>query len=93
MTTSRRPDFRFDMVGIPLGATLTLDRDNSVTCFVVKLSPAQVFYDGEVRSLSDSAGEAAGLKWMPNGTHEWCYEGQTLWDRRMRFERYHRSEG
>ena len=92
-SATRRPFFRFDDAGIPLGSVLTYRDDESVTVVVRRLAGLHrsVEMDGEDMSLGAAArrvreqrGEqplAQGGPWM------WCYEGERLDERRSRMER------
>jgi len=80
--------FNFEMVGIPIGATLHFLSDENVTCTVT--SNTRVEFEGENHSLS-SAGLIAknrmGFNWKTfAGPLNWKYEGEILFDRRARLE-------
>ena len=89
----RRPFFRFDDAGIPLGSVLTYRDDESVTVVVRRLAGLHrsVQLGGEDMSLGAAArrvreqrGEqplAQGGPWM------WRYKGERLDERRSRMER------
>jgi hypothetical protein len=84
----RRDRFSFKMVDIPVGSELYFYKDDAITCKV--LSNNTVEYDGEQASLSWSALKITrdmGYQWATvAGTTCWCYEGETLDQRRQRFE-------
>jgi hypothetical protein len=80
----RRAKFNFEMVGIPVGATLTFAKDETATARV--LEDGNVEYNGQKVSLSDSAWRILGYKHQPQGTLYWMYEGETLDTRRRRME-------
>jgi T5orf172 domain-containing protein len=85
---ARRAAFNFEMVQIPVGATLTFTRDPNVTATVV--DNRRVTFNGANRSLSDAALlalRAQGLNWpRVQGPLYWQYEGETLDERRRRME-------
>lgn len=84
----RRPGFNFSMVGIKPGAVLTFSLDESITCVVH--DSKKVEFNGEVTSLSDAAMkvlESKGLNWKAvSGPGIWMYEGENLYERRIRME-------
>ena len=53
--TTMRPRINLEMIGVPLGAVLTFAENEEITCVVCQQYPAQVVYEGETTSLSDSA--------------------------------------
>lgn len=85
---TRRSAFNFEMVKIPDGAELQFIRDENVTCKVV--GAKRVEFDGEITSLSAAASSALnrmGLYWKAvQGPMYWLYEGESLGERRYRFE-------
>ena len=87
--TTKRPRINLEMIGVPLGAVLTLAENENITCVVSQQYPAQVVYEGEVTSLSDSARRASKLAFSVQGSIYWKYGGETLQARRDRFEVYH----
>ena len=87
--TTKRQRINLEMIGVPLGAVLTLAENENITCVVSQQYPAQVVYEGEVTSLSVSARRACKLKFPVQGPIYWKYEGETLQERRERFEVYH----
>jgi hypothetical protein len=84
----RRAVFRFGLVNIPKGAVLTFTRDENVSCAVV--DDRKVDFGGEVMSLSVAADRALrriGVEWKSvQGPLYWKYDGETLDERRIRFE-------
>lgn len=84
-----RPNIDLEMIGIPVGATLTLRGRDDVKGVVVGLSPPEIVYEGKVVSLSKAAERAYGKDRVGTTIKQWLYEGETLWDRRQRFETYH----
>lgn len=87
--SEKRPKINLEMIGVPLGAVLKLAENETITCVVCQQNPAQVVYEGEVTSLSDSARRASKLEFNVRGPLFWKYEGETLQERRDRFEAYH----
>lgn len=84
----RRPGFNFSMVGIKPGSILTFSLDETITCKVHDAK--KVEFGGEVVSLSDAAMQVLklkGLNWKAvSGPGIWMYEGETLYERRIRME-------
>lgn len=84
----RRDRFSFKMVDVPLDAELSFYKDVSITCKVV--SNNTVEFEGNIVSLSSSALEIVkrmGYSWTAvSGPDSWCFEGETLSARRLRFE-------
>ena len=85
---SRRPNFRFDMLGIRPGETLHSLFDQDITCTVH--DNKKVLFRGEVMSLSNAALVVAreqGKTWNTiAGTGYWKYDEQTLWELREQEE-------
>ena len=79
---SRRANFNFDLVKIPVGSELTFTRDSTIKCEVI--DPKQVKYNDTVMSLSAAAKEALasiGISWKAvQGPLFWEYNGKTLDD-------------
>jgi len=86
--TQRAARFNFEMVKIPVGATLTFAEDDNITCQVA--SKSRVTFQGEELALSVAAIKALhmiGKKWKAaQGANHWMFEGETLVDRRDRME-------
>ena len=87
--TTKRPRINLEMIGVPMGSVLKFAENEEITCVVCQQYPAQVVYEGEVTSLSDSARRASKLEFNVRGPLFWKYEGETLQERRDRFEAYH----
>jgi hypothetical protein len=72
--------FSFASAGIPIGAILTLSKDESINCVVD--SDNTVKFQDKVMSVSGSALLALqqlGYKWSAvAGTEYWLYSGETL---------------
>lgn len=81
---TKRPDFNFNMVDIPIGAELVFSRDENVKAKVVDKNKIEL--EGKVTSLSNSAKTLLGYNYGVAGSLYWMYEGETLDERRRRFE-------
>ena len=84
-----KPKIDLEMIGIPVGATVTLRGRDDVACVVVGLNPPRIVYGGESVSLSRAAQKAYGKEQIGTTIEQWLYEGESLGDRRRRFEAYH----
>lgn len=83
----RRERFNFELAKIPLDAEIYFSRDESRKAKVVDLhSVKSIEYNGKITSLSTSAQEILGVTYGVAGTDYWMYEGETLDERRRRFE-------
>lgn len=83
----KRGRFNFDMVDIPLGTELYFSRNEAVKAKVVGRSGTNTIeYNGELTSLSKAAQEVLGASNSIAGTAYWSYDGETLDERRQRFE-------
>ena len=83
-----RSRFNFEMVKIPIGAELYFSRDESIKAKVVDTHSANsIEIDGKKTSLSHSAQKTLGYQYGVAGTDYWMFEGETLDERRRRFER------
>jgi hypothetical protein len=86
---SKRPPFKFSMLGIKLGTVLVHSHDPNATCTVY--DDRQVTFEGQVMSLSHSAGivlKRHGLSDSVAGTDYWTLNGATLWDLRDQAEEF-----
>jgi len=82
-----RSKFNFGMVDIPAGAELYFSRDESIKAKVVDTHSADsIELNGEKTSLSRSAQRILGYDYGVAGTDYWMYDGETLDERRRRFE-------
>lgn len=81
---SRRPPFRFSMVGIGPGEKIAFTGDPSVTAAVV--DDRRVEYDGVTTSLSALARRLLGRVSQVQGPLHFTYRGERLSDRRDRME-------
>ena len=84
----RRAVFNFKMVDIPVGAELVFSRDENIKAKVV--DNRYIEFNGEIVSPSAAADNALrqiGIEWKSvQGPAYWKYEGETLDERRQRFE-------
>lgn len=80
----RRTIFNFAMVDIPIGAELIFSRDKNIRAKVI--DNRSIEYNGEMTSLSTSAQKILSVDYGVAGTDYWMYEGETLDERRRRFE-------
>ena len=85
----RSPNTRFRNLGVPIGAKLVFAKDSRITCTVLDDSN-QVEYDGKAWAISALANHLLGCN--VNGFGYFNYEGETLWDRRLRLEREGKQE-
>lgn len=81
---TRRARFNFKMVDIPVGAELVFSRDENIKAKVV--DDRNIEFNGEITNLSSAAQNALGVDYGVAGTDYWMYEGETLDERRRRFE-------
>jgi hypothetical protein len=81
---TNRAIFNFKMVDIPVGAELVFSRDENIKARVV--DNRSIEYNGEITSLSNSAQKILGYDYGVAGTDYWMFEGETLDERRRRFE-------
>ena len=87
----RRPNLDLEKIGLRPGDILTLVNDADVSCMVVRPSPPQVVYDGHTTSLTSACNQAYGVNWNDPAA-VWVFEGETLSERRQRFQDYHRQQ-
>ncbi len=84
----RAERFSFKLVDIAVNTTLTLDKDESITCAVRENN--QVFFKNQIMSLSGAALQALhslGYRWKSaQGAAHWCYNGKTLKEIREQME-------
>ena len=88
---SRRANFNFDLVGIPVGADLYFlaNADDAPEHHATVIDARRIQFGGEVMSLSAAAGQilaSRGLSSTVAGTEYWYYESESLADRRRRLE-------
>lgn len=78
----RSPNTRFRSLGVSIGAELVFTKDSHITCTVLDDSN-QVEYDGKAWAISALAIYLLGVSSV-NGFYHFSYEGEILWDRRLR---------
>ena len=83
-TKKRRAEFNFNMVDIPVGAELVFSRDENIKAKVV--DKRNIEFNGEITSLSKSAQRILGYDYGVAGPLYWKYDGETLDERKKRFE-------
>jgi hypothetical protein len=76
---------RFRNLGVPIGANLVYTKDAQITCTVLDDSN-HLEYDGKPWSISGLASHLLNAS-AANGYCYFSYEGETLWERRVRLER------
>jgi len=81
---TNRDRFNFKMVDIPVGAELIFSRGENIKAKVV--DNRNIEFNSEIISLSSSAQKILGYDYKVAGTLYWMYEGETLDERRRRFE-------
>jgi hypothetical protein len=85
---SRRSNFRFSNVDIPVGATLSFVKDETLTAVVV--DDRTIEFEGVRTSTSNAAKillhRMGGTLSAAQGPLYWMYDGETLAERRMRLE-------
>lgn len=82
--TQRRGPFKFTVVDIPFGDEIVFVDNPTVKPVVT--DDRHIEYDGETTSLSALARKLKGFDHQIQGTLWFTYEGETLNDRRLRFE-------
>ncbi len=80
----RSQNTRFCNLGVSIGAKLVFIKDSKITCTVLD-DINQVEYDGNAWSISSLAMHLLGGS-SANGFCFFSYEGEVLWDRRLRLE-------
>lgn len=81
----RSPNTRFRSLGVPIGAELVFTKDGHISCVVLD-DTNQVEYGGKPWAISALAIHLLGVP-SANGFCHFSYEGEILWDRRLRLER------
>lgn len=81
----RSSNTRFSDLGVPVGAELVFIKDHHISC-VVQDGLNQVEYDGNAWAISTLANHLLGA-FSGNGFRYFSYEGEVLWDRRLRLKR------
>lgn len=77
MPRPRLPNFRFDALGIPIGAVLTFSGKPEVTA-IVKDGKNAVEFEGKTTTLSEAATKILGTTYAVNGALYWEYDGETI---------------
>ncbi|MEI7671632.1 MAG: hypothetical protein WCK00_05920 [Deltaproteobacteria bacterium] len=86
----RSPNTRFRNLGVPIGAKLVFTKDSHFTCTVLDDSN-QVEYNGKAWAISALAMYLLGVS-VAHGFAYFSYEGETLWERRLRLERERKQD-
>lgn len=81
---TRSPNSRFHTLGIPIGAELVFTKDSHVICTVLD-DTNQVEYQGKHWAISALATRLLDVS-VANGFSYFSYEGETLWERRLRLD-------
>lgn len=81
----RSPNTRFGNLGVPVGAELVFIKDPHTSCVVLD-DVNQVKYAGKAWAISNLAMYLLGVS-SANGFCHFKYDGEILWDRRLRLER------
>lgn len=81
---TRSPNTRFSTLGVQVGAELVFIKDRHITCVVLD-DINKVEYDGKAWAISTLAMQLLGVSAV-NGFRHFSYEGETLWERRLRLE-------
>lgn len=76
---------RFRNLGVPIGAKLIFTKDSHISCTALDDSN-QVGYGGKAWAISALATHLLGVS-SANGFCYFSYDGEILWDRRLRLER------
>lgn len=80
----RSSNTRFRNLGVPVGAELVFIKDRHISC-IVQDDLNQVEYDGNAWAISALANHLLGVS-SGNGFRHFSYEGEILWDRRLRLK-------
>ena len=81
----RSPNTRFCNLGLAVGTELVFTKDPHISC-IVRDDINQVEYDGKAWAISKLAIHLLGVS-SANGFCHFSYDGETLWERRLRLER------
>lgn len=81
----RSPNTRFRSLDVPIGAELVFTKDTHISCVVLD-DHNQVECNGKPWAISALANHLLDVSAV-NGFCYFLYEGETLWDRRLRLER------
>lgn len=86
----RSPNTRFRSLGVPIGAELVFTKDSNINCIVLD-DFNQVEYDGKAWAISALVNHLLEAS-SANGFCYFSYEGEILWDRRLRLERMDKQD-
>jgi len=86
----RSPNTCFRNLSVPVGAILVFTKDSHITCTVLDDSN-QVEYNGKTWSISTLTIHLLRVS-SANGFRFFTYEGETLWERRLRLEREYKYD-
>jgi hypothetical protein len=85
---SRRENFRFSMVDVPIGSVLKFSKDENFIAHVI--DDKRIEFEGAITSTSAAAAMLLHRRgWTlkaAQGPLYWMYDGETLAERRMRME-------
>lgn len=81
---TRRAVFNFNMVDIPVGSELSFINDENIKAKVVDNRSVEI--NGEIKSLSSAAQKLLRVDWPAQGPIYWMFQGETLDERRKRYE-------
>ena len=84
-----RLNINLEFIGVRLGDVLTHVDTKGQTCVVVALNPPRVLHRGQVKSLTQACNDVYEITYNDPAA-VWMYNGESLRQRRERFERYHR---
>lgn len=76
--------YNFKAVNIPVGSELTFTRNKQIKAKVISNNNVEI--NGEIKSLSRTARELLGYSYAVAGPLYWEFEGETLSERKKRFE-------
>lgn len=82
---TRSPNTRFGSLGVPVGSELFFNKNDQISCIVLD-DVNQVEYEGKAWAISSLAIHLLGVQ-SANGYCYFVYEGETLWERRLRLEK------
>lgn len=84
----RKSNINFRLIDVPVGSTLTFVKDETITATVINAT--QIEFEGQITSLSASVRTVwvrlGYADYEKQGPLYWCYEGETLQERRDRLE-------
>ncbi len=86
----RSPNTSFCKLGVPIGAELIFTKDHYISCVV--LDNNKVEYEEKQWAISSLVMHLLGVS-SANGYCYFSYEGETLWERRLRLESAGKQDG